>query len=360
MGTFASRGLSSQDDSQVQSDTYESRRTIRSYEDSDASSLTNSKDLQSRARGPEFDLASSESSGEQLETTSEAKSSSELDVMNYRTPGGRYYMTDRKGYNKSNVDDLLEKVKQIKIKCGLPVTEPEVTPTSQLADASTRKVAPEAVELTSKADERAERKRNDADLSTFSGIEAEGGQDRKAEKEEAKRKPGQDGPMTSAVDKVEEQLDQSVTSKKDQEMKDKTVGELPEEEGKNMKKKDDQFQEQVKKAKEDRKSKEEEEKQRKAEEEIQCKAEEDQEQKEEEKKRQEEERKKLKEEDKKRKELEEKKRKEEENKLKEEEKKRKELEEKKLKEEKEKKAKEEEKEKKTKEEEKEKKLTRRE
>merc|ERR1712071_614996 len=336
MGTFASRGLSSQDDSQVQSDTYESRRTIRSYEDSDASSPTNSKDLQSRARGPEFDLASSESSGEQLETTSEAKSSSELDVMNYRTPGGRYYMTDRKGYKKSNVDDLLEKVKQIEIKCGLPVTEPEVTPTSQLADASTRKVAPEAVELTSKADERAERKRNDADLSTCSGIEAEGGQDRKAEKKEAKRKPGQDGPMTSAVDKVEEQLDQSVTSKKDQEMKDKTVGELPEEEGKNMKKKDDQFQEQAKKAKEDRKSKEEEEKQRKAEEEIQCKAEEDQKQKEIEKKRQEEERKKLKEEDKKRKELEEKN-------LKEEERRKEEEEEKKLKEEKRRKEEEEEK-----------------
>merc|ERR1711874_643143 len=76
---------------------------------------------------------------EQMETQTDTKSSSDQDMISYRTPGGRFYMVERsKGYNEKNVDDFLEKVKQLKIKCGLQVAEEKDSQNLELATKSTR------------------------------------------------------------------------------------------------------------------------------------------------------------------------------------------------------------------------------
>merc|ERR1712071_361534 len=232
----------------------------------------------------------------------EAKSSTEQDTIIYRTPGGRSYMIERdRGYNEKNVEDLLEKVKQLKIKCGLEVAEKGDTQKDPLASTSAKTYGSDYPLMKEKG--------NALDATLI-------------ETQESKKDPSSQ--VLEQVKSRLEELERKRKEKEESKLKEEKKRKEKEESKLKRKEKEESKLKEEKKRKEEEKCKEDEEKKLKEEEQNKLK--------EEEKKRKEEEKSRKEAEEKRRKEDEEHKRKEE-AKLKEE-KKRKEEEESKLKEEK--------------------------
>ena len=322
---------------------------------------------------------------EQMETQTDTKSSSDQDMISYRTPGGRFYMVERsKGYNEKNVDDLLEKVKQLKIKCGLQVAEEKDSQNLELATKSTRdpsdyqfkrenesmprtldNVAVDAQEVskqTDKSESEFQEKQVDTKEATSSKNQVEGlyssiktrslrdveskgiGNEQKRKEEEENDKVQKQMKQLEAQEQKPSEEAKNIFDTKNEEQNirrkeyslEKEQVKLEEEEKKKSKN-EEQILTEAEILKEEKKRREKDEKLKEAEkkrkEEEHKLIETQKKKKEEEKCKEEEEKKRKEEEERKRKEEEEEKRKEEANKLKEAEKKRKEEEEKKRKEE---------------------------